>query len=355
MQDKQLIPPASLPSDKAVTRLLGDLRALIESARGRVAQAANAGLVMLYWSVGRRIRRDILGDKRAEYGHKIAQTLSAQLTRDYGRGFSERNLNNMCRFAEVFPDPKIAHTVCAQLSWSKLRLIIYLEDDLKRDFYAELCRLEGWNVRVLQKKISGMLFERTVLSKKPAALARQELSTLRSEDKLTPDLVFRDPYMLDFLDLKDAYSEKDLEAAILRDLERFLVEFGTDFAFVARQKRVTVANKDRHIDLLFYHRGLRRLVAIELKLGDFEPEHVGQMAFYLRWLEKHDVRPGEEPPIGLILCAGKEHEDIELLQLDKSGIRVAEYMTELPPRGELEKKLRQAISAARERFAAPRG
>jgi len=233
---------------------------------------------------------------------------------------------------------------------SHLTNIIYFEDPLKRDFYAEMCRLEGWSVRTLQKKIGGMLFERTAISRKPAALARRELQALRTEDKLTPDLVFRDPYVLDLVDLKEAYSERDLEAAILRDLERFLVEFGTDFAFIARQKRITVGKKDRFIDLLFYHRGLRRLVAIELKLGVFEPEHMGQMALYLRWLEKHELRPGENPPVGLILCAGKDSEEIELLQLDKSGIRVAEYLTELPARDALEKKLRQAIAAAREKL-----
>jgi len=233
------------------------------------------------------------------------------------------------------------------LSWSHIRLIIYLDDDLKRDFYAEMCRLEGWSVRTLEKKIAGMLFERTALSKKPDKLIREELDKLRSEDKLTPDLIFRDPYFLDFLGLKDSYSERDLEAAILRDLESFILELGIGFTFIARQKRITVDNVDYYIDLLFYHRKLRRLVAIELKLDRFQAADKGQMELYLRWLEKYEKQPEEESPIGLILCASKSEEHIKLLQLDKSGIRVAAYLTELPPRKLLEKKLHEAIVLAR--------
>lgn len=214
-----------------------------------------------------------------------------------------------------------------------------------------MCRVERWSTRTLEKKIGGMLYERTALSKKPALLAKQELKALREEDRMTPDLVFRDPYILDFLGLKNAYSEKDLEAAILRELEQFLIELGTDFTFVARQKRLTVDRNDYYLDLLFYHRSLRCLVAIELKLDKFKPADKGQMELYLRWLEKYDLRPGENPPIGIILCAGKEQEEVELLQLGDSGIRVAEYMTELPPRHLLEKKLHEAIVLAREQLA----
>lgn len=253
----------------------------------------------------------------------------------------------MVRFAEVFPDLKIVHTLCAQLSWSHFRLIIYLEDELQRDFYAEMARIEGWSVRTLQKKIAGMLFERTALSKKPAKLAKQELAALREEDKLTPDLVFRDPYFLDFLGLKDTYSEKDLEAAILRELENFILELGVGFTFIARQKRITVDNEDHHLDLLFYHRRLRRLVAVDLKLGKFQAADKGQMELYLRWLEKYEQQPGEDTPVGLILCAGKSEEQVELLQLSKSGIRVAAYLTELPPRELLRKKLHEAMTMAK--------
>jgi len=270
---------------------------------------------------------------------------------EFGSGFSQRNLASMVRFAEVFPDLEILHTLCAKLSWSHFRQIIYLRDDFQRDFYAEMCRIENWSVRTLGRKISGMLYERTALSKKPAELIKKELADLKERDKLTPDLVFRDPYFLDFLGLKDTYSEKDLETAILREMEAFILELGVGFTFVERQKRITVGDDDFYLDLLFYHRTLRRLVAIELKLDKFKPAYKGQMELYLRWLEKHEQQPGEGSPIGLILCASKSEEQIELLQLGKSGIRVAAYMTALPPRDLLQKKLHEAIILARARLA----
>jgi predicted nuclease of restriction endonuclease-like (RecB) superfamily len=330
--------------------LLGDIRNLIDSARERAAQTVNAYLVILYWNVGNRIRREILKEKRAGYGEKIIPALSARLAPEYGSGFSPRNLFHLVHFTEVFPDPKIVYALSTQLGWTHFRSIIPLENPLQREFYAEMCRLERWSTRTLEQKIQSMLFERTGLSRKPAGLARRELKALREKDKLTPDLVFRDPYLLDFLGLKDTYSEKDLEGAILRELERFILELGAGFTFVARQKRITVGNDDFYLDLLFYHRRLRRLVAIELKLGKFQPADKGQMELYLRWLEKNDQEPGDGIPLGLILCAGKSSEQVELLELERSGIRVAEYLTELPPRELLEKKLHQAIESAREQL-----
>ncbi len=332
--------------------LLGDIRGMIETARGRVATAVNSELVWLNWQIGKRIRQDILQNKRAEYGERIVHALSGQLMTEYGTGFSRPNLTYMVRFAEVYPDEKICHALRDKLSWTHLREIIYLDDPLQRDFYAEMCRVERWSTRVLHAKIQGMLFERTAISKKPAKLIKQELATLREHDRMTPDLVFRDPYVLDFLGLADSYSEKDLEAAILRELERFLLELGTGFTFIARQKRITVDSEDYYLDLLFYHRRLRRLVAIELKLGRFQPADKGQMEFYLRWLERYDRQAGEERPIGLILCAGKTAEHVELLELSNSHIRVAEYLTDLPSREVLEKKLCQAIQTARLRLKA---
>ena len=331
-------------------KLLTDLRTLITEARQDVARSVNSALVMLYWKVGQRIRKDILKEERADYGEQIVATLSRKLVEEFGTGFKQRNLANMIRFAEVYPDPKILHALRAKLSWTHFRLIIYLDDPFKREFYAEMCRLEGWSTRTLEKKIGSMLFERTALSRKPAELAKQELAALRDDDKLTPDLVFRDPYFLDFLGLKDTYSEKDLETAILREMEAFIMELGVGFSFLARQKRITVDDTDYYLDLLFSHRKLRRLVAIELKMGKFRAADKGQMELYLRWLEKYEQQKEEESPIGLILCAGKSEEHVELLQLEKSGIRVAEYMTELPPRELLQKKLHEAIILARARL-----
>jgi predicted nuclease of restriction endonuclease-like (RecB) superfamily len=333
-----------------VTPLLTELRELILTAREQVARAVNAGLVLLNWQIGNKIRNEILKGRRAEYGEEILSTVSKELTREFGQGYSTPNLSRMIRFVEVFPDSEIVSALSKELGWSHFVEILPLENDLKRDFYAELCRIDRWSVRKLRDRIQSMLYERTALSRKPEELIRQELKVLRAEDKLTPDLVFRDPYFLDFLGLKGAYQEKDLEEAILRDIEAFLIELGGDFAFLARQKRIVVGGDDFYIDLLFYHRRLRRLVAVELKLGKFAPADLGQMEFYLRWLKRHEMRPGEDEPIGLVLCEGKVDEQIEVLELEQRGIRLAEYLTELPPREVLKKRLHDAIRLARERL-----
>lgn len=327
--------------------LLKDLRQMIDAARGQVALSVNSALTLLYWEIGTRIRQEVLQHKRAEYGARIVSALGRQLGAEYGRGFTARNLASMIRFAEVYPDITIVHALRAQLSWTHLRLIISLDDPLKRDFYAQMCHAESWSTRRLEERIQGMLFERTALSRKPDQLIRRELDQFRRRDRLTPDLVFRDPYLLDFLGLKDRFLEKDLEDAIAREMEAFILELGAGFTFVARQKRITVDDDDHYLDLLFFHRGLRRLVAIELKLGDFQAADKGQMELYLRWLQKHEVQPGEEPPVGLILCAGKKRETVELLELEKSGIRVASYWIESLPRKLLEKKLHEAILLVR--------
>lgn len=329
--------------------LIADVRGLILTTRETVTRGVNAALVMLYWKVGERIHRDILKQKRADYGEAIVSTLSQQLTTEFGNGFSRFNLSRMIKLAEVMPDERIVATLSAQLGWSHFVELLPLNKPLQRDFYAEMCRIERWSVRTLREKISGMLYERTSLSKKPDKLIQQELKDLREQDRLTPDLVFRDPYLLDFLGLKDTYSEKDLESAILRELESFLVELGGDFAFVARQKRITVDGEDFYLDLLFYHRRLRRLVVIDLKLGKFAPADVGQMEFYMRWLKRNEMRPGEKPPLGLILCAEKSDERIEVFELNAKGIRVAEYLTALPPKKLLEQKLHQAVQLAQQR------
>ncbi len=333
-----------------VENLVGELRGMIDEARSSIASTINFTLTSLYWHVGTRTQKEILKGERAEYGRSIVASVSRQLTNDYGKGFSEKSIRRMIQFGETFPEEPIVAALMRQLSWTHFTVLIPIKDTIKRDFYAEMCRIERWNVRTLQKKIDSMLFERTALSKKPEEVARHEVETLRKEDRLSPDLVFRDPYVLEFLNLNDRYLEKDLEDAIMRELEQFLLELGTGFSFLARQKRISIDNEDFRLDLLFYHRDLKRLVAIELKLGDFKPDHKGQMELYLRWLDKHERRPGEEQPIGLILCAGKKQERIELLELDQSGIHVAEYLTVLPPKEILREKLLKAIEHARKRL-----
>ena len=327
--------------------LLNELQHLIRQGREQVARAVNSALVLLYWEVGHRIRTEVLKDKRAGYGKGILSTLSKELVLEFGNGFSTPNLSRMMSLVESFREREIVSTLSRQLGWSHFVEIVPLKDPLQREFYAEMCRIERWSVRTLRERIQGMLFERTALSRKPAELAKRELAALREEDILTPDLVFRDPYLLDFLGLKDTYNEADLEAAILREIERFLLELGIGFTFVARQKRITIDAEDFHLDLLFYHRKLRRLVAVELKLGKLRAGDKGQMELYLRWLEKYEVEPGEGAPLGLILCADKGDEQVELLQLDKSGIRVATYLTDLPPKELLERRLHEAVRLAR--------
>ena len=328
--------------------LFDEIRSLIEQTRARVASTVNSALVLMNWHIGKRISDEVLKNKRAEYGKEILQTLSAKLTAEYGKGFTVPNLVRMRQFSELFPDIQIVASLTQQLTWTHIVEILPVKDQLKRDFYAEMCRIERWNVRTLRSKIQGMLFERTAISRKPEETIKNEIAELRDEDKLTPDLIFRDTYFLDFLGLSDTFSEKDLENAILRELERFLLELGVGFAFVARQKRITVDGDDFHIDLLLYHRELRRLVVIELKLGKFMPADFGQTEFYLRWLDKYERKPWEESPIGLILCSEKSNERVELLALDGRDIKVADYWTELPDKKLLERKLHEAVIMARE-------
>ena len=343
--------PQSHPAPPIIQEtLLKDLREMIDQTRKSIASTVNAELTLLYWHVGTRIRKELLQNERAEYGQSIVATVSRQLTTDYGKGFSEKSLRRMIQFGEIFYDEQIVASLLRQLSWTHFTILLPIKDDIKRNFYAEMCRIEQWNVRTLDKKIDSMLFERTALSKKPELLAQIELDALRKEDQLTPDLVFRDPYVLEFLNLNDRYIEKDLEDAIMRELEQFLLELGVGFCFLARQKRIIIDDRDFHLDLLFFHRHLKRLVAIELKLGDFKAEHKGQMELYLRWLDKYERQPGENPPLGLILCSGKQKEQVELLELDKSGIHVAEYLTSLPSKEMLREKLHKAIEHARKRL-----
>ncbi|MEQ8998741.1 MAG: PDDEXK nuclease domain-containing protein [Coleofasciculus sp. B1-GNL1-01] len=275
--------------------LFAEVKALIDAAKQRVAGTVNAELTLLYWHIGHRIYTQILKCDRATYGKQIISTLAQQLTQTYGK---------------------------------------------------------GWSVRQLQERIDSMLYERTALSRKPEDTIRHDLDQLRKTRQISPDLLLKDPYILDFLQLNDRYLEKDLEDAILRDIEQFLLELGAGFTFVARQKKLQIDDDEFYLDLLFYNRKLKRLIAIDLKLGSFKAEYKGQMELYLRWLAKYEQEPDENPPLGIILCAGKKQEQIELLEVDKSGIHVAEYLTVLPPKAVLQTKLQQAITDARKRFAA---
>ncbi|MFH5249900.1 YhcG family protein [Burkholderia semiarida] len=334
-------------SPVATRTLLGNIRALIEAARQRAASAVNSELTMLYWRIGWLVHVEVLAGKRADYGEEVLPTLAAQLTKDYGGGFAVKNLRRMVQFAVTFPDERIVVSLIRQLSWTHFIALIPLKDPRQRDYYAQMANVERWSVRTLRERIDSMLYERTALLRKPDALIAAELATMRDAQRMSPSLIMRDPYILDFLGLRDTWQEGDLETAIIREMEAFLLELGAGFTFVARQKRIQIDDEDFHLDLLFYNRKLRRLVAVELKVGEFKAAYKGQMELYLRWLDRHEREADEAPPLGIILCTGKKSEQIELLELDKSGIHVAEYLTALPPRAVLTERLQQAMQRAR--------
>jgi predicted nuclease of restriction endonuclease-like (RecB) superfamily len=332
--------------------LFNDIVQMIQEGRHRVASEVNSTVVLLYWSIGKRINDEVLAAKRAEYGDQIIDNVAKQLTLQFGKGYSRSALFRMVRFAKFYSDDQIVATVSRQLSWSHVVVLCQLEQELQRDFYLQMCCIEKWSVRMLRDKIRLMLFERTAISKKPENVIKRELEQLKATQQLTPDLVFKDPCFLDFIGLDSKYSETDLEDAILDHIVEFIQELGNDFCFLARQKRMSTRAKDRYLDLLFFHRGLRRLIALDLKLDRFEPEHKGQMEWYLRWLDKNERKAEEGKPIGIILCAGKDHEDVEYMELDQAGIHVSEYLTELPPKSVLEAKLHKAIANAKQRHEA---
>lgn len=348
--EKEIVKNNGGVSPEMTKSLIQDLRQIIDQSRCHVAATANYALTTMYWHIGERINREVLGNERAEYGKQIVSTVSTQLQTEYGRnGFEERTIRRMMKFAQTFPDFQILTTLLSKLSWSHFLTIMSLKDELQRDFYMTLAAAERWSVRTLKDKIDGMLFERTAISGKPEEFIKKELSTLRDDNVITPDLVFKSPYFLEFTGLKSMYSEKSLEDCLLVHLEQFIIELGSGFCFVARQKRMVIDGEDFHLDLLFYHRQLHRLIAIDLKKGRFRAEYKGQMELYLRWLEKYEMEPGEEPPLGLLLCTEGGEEQIELLQLDKSGIKVAQYLTELPPRHVLMHQIHKALESAKSR------
>ncbi|EKG2480462.1 DUF1016 family protein [Vibrio vulnificus] len=332
------------------TLLVEDISLLVASAKQRAAAAINNEITLLYWQVGNRIRQEVLGGERADYGKQVIATLATELTAQYGKGWSKRNLAQMVKFAEVFTDAHIVQTLSAQLSWSHFVILCAIDEPLKRDFYTSMAMQERWSTRTLDERIGALLFERTAISKKPDETIVAELTELRVSGQYNKNLLLKDPYILDFLELNDRYLEKDLEDAILRDIEQFLLELGAGFTFVARQKRIQIDNDDFYIDLLFYNRKLKRLVAIDLKLEKFKHSHKSQMELYLSWLKKYETEEGENPPLGIILCSSKKQEQIELLEMEGSDIHVAEYLTRLIDVELLEQKLQHSIANAKRRL-----
>lgn len=329
--------------------LMKDLRQIIDSARQRVAVTANAELTMMYWHIGERINREVLGNQRAEYGKRIVSMVATQLQNQYGtKGFEIRNIRRMMQFAQKIPKEQIVSQLATQLTWSHIIEVLPVKDSLAVEFYLTMSSSGRWGRNRLRKEIDSMLFERTAIATKPDELIKKELADLRDDSNMSPDLVFKSPYFLDFTGLKGMYSEKSLEDSLVAHLEQFILELGNGFTFVERQKRMIIDGEDFYLDLLFFHRKLHRLIAIDLKLGRFKAQYKGQMELYLRWLEAHEMEPGEEPPLGLLLCTEGGEEQIELLQLDKAGIKVAQYMTELPSRKVLMEQIRKSLEIAKE-------
>ena len=333
-------------------QLYTDVCRIIDDTRNRVAVYVNSEVCHTNWRIGKRIKEDVLFNKRAEYGKQVVKNLSVRLTERYGKGWSLQTLQHCIRAAYTFTEEEIVYAVRMQFSWTQLRSVMFISDPLARQFYMQMCQYERWSTRTLEEKIDSQLYERTVISRRPEEVIRQTLDEHAEKQMLVPDLVFRSSYFLDALGLPDYFSEKDLENAILSQMQAFLNEMGTDFAFLARQKRITIDATDYYIDLLFYHRGLHRLVAIDLKLGKFKPEYEGQMRLYLRYLDQNERRADEESPIGLILCSEGNTEHIEYLMLEEqSPIKIAQYYTQLPDKKILSEKLQRAIAIAREYYA----
>ena len=336
--------------DINVEQLYNRIANKIEVAKRNVMIQVNKEMTVLYWNIGKDIKEKLLGNEKAEYGKSVIKELSKRLVIEYGRGYSIRNIFNMLKFYEYYPNFEILQTLSAKLSWSHFVELLQISNDVKREFYTTMCANEIWSVRTLRERIGSALFERTAISKKPEQTIINDLKMLNKENKMTTDMFFRDPYILDFLDLKDVYNEKDLETAILNELQKFILEMGNDFAFLARQKRITIDGEDYYIDLLFYHRKMRRLVVIELKLDKFRPEYKGQVELYLKWLDKYEKTEGENSPIAIILCAYKSDMIAELLELDNSGIHLAQYLTEYVPKEIIEKKFLDSIEKAKKQL-----
>jgi predicted nuclease of restriction endonuclease-like (RecB) superfamily len=337
--------------------LVRELKHIIVDAKQQAQITVNTQLTLLYWQIGEKIQNHTLNNERADYGKQVIKQVAVDLSQEFGKGFNEKSLRKMVQFYLTYPEQNIVSTLSRQLSWSHFVELLPVTQPLARDFYTQMAVNDKWSVRTLRNRIDAMLFERTAISNKPDELIQIELDKLSQSDhpNISKDLLLKDPYLLDFLGVKDHYLEKDLEDAILRELQLFLLELGSGFSFIGRQHRVHIGQEDFYIDLLFYNRKLKRLVAIDLKLGKFQAAYKGQMELYLRYLAKFEQEPDEQPPLGIILCASKDDEQVELLELDQSGIHVAEYLTALPSKALLQQKLHQAIQNNRQRLANKEG
>lgn len=370
--------------------ILGEISRVIEAARRSAVRSVNSVMTSAYWLIGQRIVEfEQKGEQRAAYGEELLGRLSGDLSLRYGRGFSRQNLQQMRQFYLLYPSKQICQTVSGKsedtldtsicqtpsgilqaasvelslsdlvssfpLPWSAYVRLLSIKNEQARRFYEAEALRGGWSVRQLDRQINSQFYERTALSRNKAAMLCKGAKAL-SSDRIAPEEEIKDPLVLEFLDLKDEYSETDLEEALIHHLESFLLELGGDFCFVGRQKRLHIGDEWYRVDLVFFHRRLRCLVIIDLKIGRFTHADAGQMHMYLNYAQEHWVREGENPPVGLILCAQKD-EALARYALDRlpNKVMAAEYRTALPAEKELAAEIERtrAILERKRSFVLP--
>ena len=351
--------------DAPYEAVFGDVSRIIDAARSSASRSVNAAMTAAYWLIGHRIVEfEQSGERRAEYGTALIERLAADLTRQFGRGFSRQNIQQMRLFYLSYPPDQIRQTVSSKsvdegikqirqtvsgksesdytevwmtellaafpLPWSAYVRLLSVKDTQAREFYETEALRGGWSVRQLDRQISSRFYERTALSKNKAAMLTKG-GKAHPGDRVLPEEEIKDPFVLEFLDLKDEYSESDLEEALIRQLETFLLELGDDFCFIGRQRRLRVGSQWYRVDLLFFHRRLRCLVVIDLKIGRFTHADAGQMHLYLNYAREHWIQEDENPPVGLILCSEKD-EAVARYALEglPNKVMAAEYRTTLP-------------------------
>ena len=339
--------------DASYSKALSDIKNLVQQARYASARSVNAIMTATYWEIGRKIVEvEQKGQKRADYGKQIIKKISKDLTKSYGKGFGERSLERCRQFYLVYVRSKKSSTVLTEslkslksgklfeihsklpeifpLPWTTYVRLLSVEDESARKFYEDEALRGGWSVRQLDRQISSQFYTRTLLSKNKMKMLTEGVKA-KPEDKVTPEEAVKDPYVLEFLNLKDEYSESELEEALIIHLEKFLIELGGDFAFVGRQKRLRIGDDWFRVDLVFFHRGLKCLVLIELKVNDFTYADAGQMNMYLNYAKEHWTNKNENAPIGLILCAGGKKTLVKYaLQGMSNKILATKYQTKLP-------------------------
>lgn len=328
-------------------RLYQGVSEIIDDSMRQVAVYVNAQSSMTFWNVGTYITNDMNYQTYSAYGQKILATLSQRLMERYGKGYTYSALTRMMKVARIYSDKEMFAMLSQTLSWSHFLELVTIEDPTKRLFYQQMGMTEHWSVKQLRAKQDEMAYERSLIAVKPDDEIVHTLERINPQH-IESEVVLKSSYVLDFLGLSGYYTENELENAIAAQLENFILELGQGFAFLERQKRITIDGTDYYLDLLFYHRKLKCLVAIDLKLGKFKPHYKGQMELYLKYLQKYDMQPGENPPIGLLLCSEGNTEHIELLMLDEEHIKVGQYTTFLPDKQWFIDKLNRSILIAKE-------